>query len=257
MALLQMHLYSNVLGRSVQADVILPSVNAQPSELPTLFLLHGMTDDHSQWLRRTSLERYAENCGMAVVLPDAMLSFYANTRSGEAYFDYISEELVLAVRRALPRLSHRRDQNFVAGLSMGGYGALKCALTHPETFSKAAALSAALDVAQLSLNPTPLGRPYCWEDVFGSQAEIQGSENDLFALAEKISGDNRPKIWMWCGTEDSLYSMNQRMQAHLSGLGYAVQFHASAGGHDWACWDREICNALIWLANGEEGAPCL
>lgn len=240
MALLQMHLYSNVLSRGVQADVILPNLDAQPAELPTLFLLHDMGDDSSACLLRTSIERYAQAFGMAVVLPNAMQSFYANSRSGEAYFDYISEELPLAVRRALPRLSRHRKQNYAAGFAMGGYGALKCALAHPESFSKAAALSAP---------------PACPE--FGPQAEIQGSENDLFALAEKNSAENRPEIWLWCGREDPLYAMNQRMQAHLSALGYAVQFHASAGGRDWACWDREIRNAILWLANEEEGAPCL
>ena len=256
MALLHMHFYSNALGRNVQADVVLPKAGAPTSNIPTLFLLHGMTDDHTMWQRRTSIERYAEEHGLAVVMPDTKLGFYTNTRAGERYFDFISEELPLAVRRALPRLTREREKTYVAGLSMGGYGALKCALAHPETFSRVAALSSALDIVQLSLDPMPLGSPYCWADVFGPRNEIAGSENDLFALAENLQ-ENRPEIWMWCGTEDPLYEMNLRLRDHLKKLGYSLQYFETPGGHFWKYWDREIENAICWLTPGEEDVKCL
>lgn len=246
--------YSNILGRSVEADVFLPE-NSNPC-LPTLYLLHGMTDDHTIWQRRTSIERYADEKGLAVVMPTTKLGFYANTHAGERYFDYISDELVACMRRILPRLSHKREDTFVAGLSMGGYGALRCALNRPDVFSKAASLSGAVDACELVKEPKPLGKPFCWLDVFGPEEEIPGSQHDLFAAAEKLR-ENRPEIWMWCGTEDGLYPSNLRMKQHLQKLGYTLNWHESPGGHFWKYWNREIQNVLKWLVPGEEDEVCL
>ena len=256
MALLHIDFYSNALGRSVQADVILPETAAPETGHPVLFLLHGMTDDHSIWQRRTSIERYADERKIAVVMPGTRLGFYTNTHAGERYFDYISDELVHAMRRMLPALSRRREDTFVAGLSMGGYGALKCALSRPDVFSKAAALSGALDACELVKNPLPLGKPFCWQDVFGPSEKIPGSENDLFHLAEACM-ENRPEIWMWCGTEDDLFPANLRMRNHLRSLGYTLHWHESPGGHFWKYWNREIQPVLKWLTPGEEDEVCL
>lgn len=256
MALLHIDFYSNILGRSVQTDVILPETAVPETGHPTLFLLHGLTDDHSIWQRRTSIERYADEYGMAVVMPSTRLGFYTNTHAGERYFDYISDELVHAVRRMLPSLSRRRQDTFVAGLSMGGYGALKCAFLRPDVFSRAASLSGALDATELVLDPMPLGRPFCWLDVFGPSEKIPGSENDLFHLAEACIKD-RPEIWMWCGTEDGLFPANLHMRDHLRNLGYKLSWHEGPGGHFWKHWDHEILNVLKWLVPEREDEVCL
>jgi len=134
---------------------------------------------------------------------------------------------------------------------MGGYGTLRCALNRPDVFSKAAALSGALDIDELVLDPMPLGRPFCWPDVFGPREEMPGSEHDLFRAAEKLT-ENRPEIWMWCGTEDGLYPANLKMRDHLKKLGYALSYHESPGDHSWKYWNREIQNVLKWLTPGEE-----
>ena len=255
MALLHIDFYSNVLCRSMQADVILPEEIASEEKLHTLYLLHGMTDDHTIWQRRTSIERYADEKGIAVVMPSTDLGFYANTHAGERYFDFISDELVSMMRRMLPRLSPRREDTFVAGLSMGGYGALRCALVRPDVFSRAASLSGALDCSLLVRNPMPLGRPFCWEDVFGPTHQLPGSEHDLFHLAEKRC-ENRPEIWMWCGTEDELFSCNERMRDHLRALGYTLHWSQTPGDHSWKYWNREIQHVLEWLVPGKEDAVC-
>ena len=252
MALLHVDFYSDVLGRAAQMDAILPEHSAD-AHWRTLFLLHGMTDDHTTWQRRTSIERYAEERGMAVILPDAGLKGYCDTPPGEAYFRFISVELVQIARRMFPRLSHDRADTFVAGNSMGGYGAIKCALTHPETFSRAAALSGALDAAALPFLQEPLEERAYWEDVFGPIDQIPGSENDLFAAAAALT-QNRPELFMWCGTEDFLYSMNVRMRAHLEALGYNLTYRESPGDHSWKCWDRELPCALDWMLGGEVDA---
>ena len=255
MTLLHVDFYSDVLSRSIEMDVTLPRAEAPQTGYKTLFLLHGMSDDHSIWQRRTSIERYADERNIAVVMPTTRLGWYTNTHAGERWFDFISDELVYAVRRMLPCLSRRREDTFVAGLSMGGYGALKCALKRADLFSKAAAMSAAMDIADGMRNPMPLGRPFCWEDVFGPADEAAGSENDLFRISAELA-QNRPEIWMWCGTEDELYPSNVKMRDHLRSLGYALSYHDGPGDHSWKYWNREIQNILNWMLAGEEDEAC-
>ena len=252
MALLHVDFYSDALGRSTHMDAILPEGNPAP-RWKTLYLLHGMTDDNSTWQRRSSVERYAEERHLAVILPDGDLKWYADTPWGENYFDFVSRELVQISRRMFPRLSRDRADTFVAGNSMGGYGALKCALKHPETFSKAASLSGALDAAVLPSLSDPLADAAYWEDVFGPVDAIPGSENDLFAAARACT-ENRPEIWMWCGTEDFLYDMNLRMREHLLNLGYSLDYSESSGDHQWFYWDRELPRLMDWLLGGEARA---
>ena len=252
MALLHVDFYSDALGRSTHMDAILPEKSSSP-HWKTLYLLHGMTDDHSTWQRRTSVERYAEERELAVILPGGDLKWYADTPWGESYFDFVSRELGQITRRMFPRLSRDRADTFVAGNSMGGFGALKCALRHPETFSKAASFSGALDAAALPHLPSPLADTAYWEDVFGPVDQIPGSENDLFAAA-RACVENRPKLWMWCGTEDFLYDMNLRMREHLATLGYSIDYSESSGDHQWFYWDRELPRMLDWLLGGEARA---
>ena len=252
MALLHVDFYSDALGRSTHMDAILPEGNPAP-RWKTLYLLHGMTDDNSTWQRRSSVERYAQERNLAVILPDGDLKWYADTPWGENYFDFISRELVQISRRRFPRLARDRADTFVAGNSMGGYGALKCALKHPETFSKAASLSGALDAAVLPSLSDPLADAAYWEDVFGPVDQIPGSENDLFAAA-RACGENRPEIWMWCGTEDFLYDMNLRMRDQLAALGYSLDYSEGPGDHQWFYWDRELPRLMDWLLGGEARA---
>ena len=252
MALLHVNFYSDVLGRSVHMDAILPERSGS-SHWKTLYLLHGMTDDNSTWTRQTSIERCAQERNLAVILPDGDLKWYADTPWGENYFEFISRELVELSRRMFPRLSRERADTFVAGNSMGGYGALKCALRRPETFSKAASFSGALDAAALPLLPTPLADEAYWEDVFGPIDAIAGSDNDLFAAAQHCA-QNRPEIWMWCGTEDFLYDMHLRMREHLAALGYRLTSSKGPGDHQWFHWDRQLPRMLDWLIGGEAKA---
>ena len=254
MALLHVDFYSDVLGRSTHMDAILPKRSRSP-HWKTLYLLHGMADDSSTWQRRTSVERYAEERNLAVILPDGDLKWYTDTPWGENYFEFVSRELVQITRRMFPRLSRERADTFVAGNSMGGYGALKCALKHPETFSKAASLSGALDAAALPHLTSLPADAADWADVFGPIDQIPGSENDLFAAARACT-ENRPKIWMWCGTEDFLYDMNLRMREHLAALGHSLDFSAGPGDHQWKYWDRELPRLMDWLLEGEANA-CL
>ena len=251
MAHLVVDYYADALGVQTRMHVLLPQ-RQTAGKVKTLYLLHGMSDDEGTWMRRTSIDRYAEEKGLAVVMPDGGLGWYTDMYRGLAWFKFISGELPALCRRFFPILSDRREDTFIGGLSMGGYGALKCALRAPQTFSQVISLSGALDAADTAVNNTvPATRRY-WEDVFGPAEDVSGSENDLFAAATALTDPAlRPRIYMWCGTEDFLYAQNTRMRDHLRALGYDLTYEESPGDHQWKYWDKKIADALDWLLPGE------
>jgi putative tributyrin esterase len=120
-------------------------------------------------------------------------------------------------------------------------------LLAPETFGYAASLSGGLDAVACSENPIPGST--LWEDIFGPHEQVAGSDNDLFAVAERLAASDRPKpsLYMWCGTEDFLYDQNVRMRDHLLKLNYDLVYEESAGDHEWKYWDEKIQTVLKWL----------
>jgi putative tributyrin esterase len=247
MAYLQCNFYSEVLGRNTAMDVILPVAKTPDRLHPTLTLLHGLNGDNTSWIRNTSIERYVEELDLAVIMPDVGRSFYTDMAEGGRYFTFVSEELP-AVARAMFHLSSAREDNFVAGLSMGGYGAFRLALTYPGRYAAAASLSGALDMA----SETP-GSDDEWlqekRRIFGELQAIRGSCNDLFALADKMvaGAGSQPRFFQWCGTEDFLYQANLRFRRHALGLGLNLDYSEGPGDHLWPYWDEQIRVVLRWL----------
>ncbi len=257
MALFQCHFFSDVLGLSSSMTVILPQQskdvtaphhNRGAMRYPTLYLLHGLSDDHTIWQRRTSIERYVDPLGLAVVMPAVDRSFYTDMAAGNRYWTFISEELPALAQSFFP-LSSAREDTFVAGLSMGGYGAFRLALAHPERFAAAASLSGALDVVEVAL----LEEDDSWRpskrDIFGDPEKVKGSEMDLLHLADRLveSGSERPALFQWCGTEDWLHAANVRFKQHADEIGLRVDFSDGPGDHQWKYWDEQIQNVLEWL----------
>ena len=253
MALVHCHFFSQVLGQMCAMRVLLPEPGpagddtGEPVRYPTLYLLHGLSDDHTVWLRRTSLERYLEGRRLAVVLPAAQRSFYTDAVRGQRYWAFLSEELPRLARHFFP-LSARPAENFVAGLSMGGYGAFKLALTHPERYAAAASLSGALDVARLVSEEESAGGSEL-QQIFGPSEPLTHSANDLFHLAKQLvrRPGPRPALYQWCGTEDFLHADNVRFRDRATALGLALTSEEGPGGHEWACWDAQIRRVLDWL----------
>jgi len=251
MALLHVDFFSDVLGMCSEMDVILPgAVQDHIAPMPdggwrTLYLLHGMSDDHSIWQRRTSIERYADEHNIAVVMPTTHLGWYTDMAMDFKWFTFISSELPKICRAFFPKMSKRREDTYCAGLSMGGYGALKMGLRAGETFSKVASLSGAVDAADIcEHNPNER----LWQDIFGPADKVRGSFNDLLQAADDMKDSTyRPKIYMWCGTEDFLYQANQTMRAKLRENGYNLTYEESPGDHQWKYWDRKIQSVLDWL----------
>ncbi|MDD3243937.1 MAG: alpha/beta hydrolase family protein [Eubacteriales bacterium] len=257
MALLHADFFSDALGMCAEMDVILPEETkgqigmegrAGSGKYPTLYLLHGMSDDHTIWQRRTSIERYVADKGIAVVMPSTHLGWYTDMYYGFDYWTYISKELPQICRSFFPNMSTRREDTFAAGLSMGGYGALKLGLGASETFGAVAALSAATDVVK-RCQTTDLGREDYFLSIFGPKEQVKGSDNDLWALADRLaaSGKEKSPIYMWCGTEDSLLEENHRLRDHLQTRGFDVTYEESTGDHSWGYWDAKIQTVLNWL----------
>lgn len=261
MALVHIDFFSEVLGLSCQADVILPqkeqgigqSGSDKTGDVPVLWLLHGASDDHTIWQRRTSIERYAAPLGLAVVMPAVQLSFYTNMEYGGRYFDYITEELP-ELMRGFFHISAKRADNFIAGLSMGGYGAFKAALSKPEQYAAAASLSGALDIHALirrrAKDPKVPKPPVdIMKLVFGSTSSIKGSKHDLLYLLQKGSSSKSklPRLFVSCGTEDFLYEDNLTFRDLAKKLGVEITYHEESGAHEWGYWDRNIQRVLEWL----------
>jgi S-formylglutathione hydrolase FrmB len=253
MALLACDFFSEALSLSTSMTVILPQPTttqigmtggAGTGPPPVLYLLHGLSDDDTIWLRRTSLERYVAPLGLAVVMPQVHRSFYRDEALGGKYWTFVSEELPELVGRFF-RVSQRREDTFVAGLSMGGYGALKLALRQPERFAAAASLSGALDVVALSRRPRPED-PTLWRRVFGGRV-TGGGEDDLFALLRRADPAGLPALHVSCGTEDELLASNRRFVTACGAAGVSLSTSFGPGEHDWAYWDDRIQEVLAWL----------
>ena len=249
MALIELKFFSQTLGMQEEVYVVVPQKStsgeigiegkSKDTEYKCLYLLHGLSDDHSIWLRRTSIERYAADYGVCVVMPCGARSYYTDMKYGMKYFTYITEELPCIISEFL-KVSNKREDTYIAGLSMGGYGALKAALRKPETYCAAAGLSSVADIRSGTRNDVLL-------PVFGEEMNIP-DEEDLFFLAEKTnSNPQKPRIFMGVGTEDSLYDSNIKLKEHMERLDYDFTYRESRGVHNWEFWDEYIQYVLKWM----------
>jgi putative tributyrin esterase len=235
MALLRCSFWSDALQLDTSMTVLLPQGGDTPP--PVLYLLHGLSDDDTAWTRFTSIERYADEKGLAVVMPQVHRSLYANETTVDRFF----------------RVSSRREHTYVAGLSMGGYGAFKWALRRPERFAAAASLSGVLDAAYAQEFDL---RPHMREvtaRVFAGRT-VAGSDEDLLHLVETADPATLPRLMLRCGTEDHLRAQNERFVAACGSHGIPLDAEFGPGAHEWGYWDREIQTVIDWLVGPAESA---
>lgn len=255
--LLNCHYRSPVLRRNTEVNVILPTPEKEDAPIPrdirVLYLLHGLHGDASSWLRFTNIERYAQEAGIAVVMPGVGNSFYQDMVHGERFFTYMTRELPQFIQGLFP-VSRKREDTFIAGLSMGGYGAWYLGLSCPEQYCAAASLSGAVDVGfRVSLPPFPTGAPlpFFVEDCFGDITKVAFSDRDIFTLWEKhaASGVQLPRLYQSCGTRDYLYPMNRASFEALKQMGADITWRETPEmEHEWDFWDSEIRYLLEnWL----------
>ncbi len=255
MALITCNFSSELLSKAVTLNAIIPQKprGAAPGKYRTLFLLHGLSDDHTAWCRYTSIERYAREYNLAVIMPDCGRSFYTDAANGFKYWSFISEELPEFAASMFP-ISLERENCFAAGLSMGGYGALKLGLRLPERFSAIAALSPVVDLERRFNSPE--SAPWLPElkNIFISPAEARLRGNDLFTLAENAVKSEKflPRIISFCGTEDFMIEDNRGFNAFMKELDFPEFYsYEYPGNHNWDFWDTHIRQALTFFFKNE------
>ena len=256
MALFEMQYYSTLLERHVCINVIIPdrAKNHPDEKYKTLYLLHGLGDNHAGWVRQTSIERYAEEFNVAVVMPTVERSWYTDTVGGIPYFSYVTEEITTVVPNFFRNISTERENVIVGGLSMGGYGAVKAALTHPEKFGSCIALSASMDIA----SPHRENLLTEWRAIFDRDLEsvthLAGTKHDLYVLAKEAydKGYKFPKMFIWCGESDDLLNSSIRFHDLLDELHVKHNFSISEGDHTWKWWDKHIVSGLNYVLNVNE-----
>jgi putative tributyrin esterase len=250
MALVTCSFFSESLEMGTSVSAVLPqSTEAQigvtdgrrSGPPPVLYLLHGLSDDHTAWLRYTAIERYAAARGLAVVMPAVGRSWYANEAHGHRYWDYVSQELPQLVAEFF-RVSAEPADTFVAGLSMGGYGALKHAFTHPTRYAAAASLSGVARIQTL-VDDNP--RPDIVAKVFDGHLS---PDDDLAVLLDRCDPAELPALYIGCGTdEDRLMAQNTALVEQLRTKGVEPTVDFRPGDHVWSLWDAQIADVIAWL----------
>lgn len=242
MGLINFNFFSNSLGMQADVNVVLPigaNVTTPEGGFRCLWLLHGYGDDNTNWVRWSSIERYASEYNICVIMPAGGHSYYTDMKYGEKYYTYIAKELPAAIHNMLP-VSDKREDNFICGLSMGGYGALKIALKENDHFCAVAGLSAVTEMRERSK------RPFLFP-VFGEQGMTDDSDDLYWLVKEKQNEKNKPRFFMGCGTEDDLLDECRDFTKALVDAGYDVTEKESAGEHSWVFWDEYIQYVLKWM----------
>lgn len=256
MALLHFSFFSQTIGKNVQLYAAVPEIARFPDEkLKTVWLLHGWSGDYTDWTRQTGIERYANARKIAVIMPDASNSFYADMAFGPEYFTFLTKELLEYCRRVLP-LSERREDNFVAGLSMGGYGALKLGLACPQQYAAIGCLSG-YNIPEDFKEQVKTAREgwkrtmnIIYGDLFPDN--MMGSVNDVYHLAEEILKNDlpRPRIYHLWGDNDVAKRGAEVTKKHfesLEGNPFDYQWHLYPGKHDWELWDAHVEEMLDYF----------
>lgn len=263
MAVFSGQYFSFVMKHNVDLHVIIPTPEgneqitneqtqkAYPYEegLPVVYLLHGAYGNHASWTRFSSIERYAQEHCCVVVMASADNSFYQDMVHGKPFHTFFAEELPAYVTSLFP-VSKKREDTYIAGFSMGGYGAWYLALSHPEKYAKSASMSGALDIVALyeAAKNGQIESPFSWEDSFADLDHLEGSQADLFKLYEDcVKKGIVPELYQACGKDDFLYEMNCKVRDRLIKNGVSLTYEEGEGMHNWEFWDKYIQRILDWM----------
>ncbi len=222
----------------------LPATHVLPAKFPVVYLLHGFANNHAQWTGYTNVELYAEERQIAIVNVSAENKSYV--KCGPDDFDrFIDEELPEFVENYFP-VSAKPEERYIAGLSMGGYGAFLHGLRHPERYRAIGGFSAGVDVDLAAFGIDPATTPVGTDPSY-----------NLHVLAKQVAEEGKafPKIYDACGTEDPFFKANELYAKELMDLGADVTWKAVPGfGHEWRFWDQQVEQFLDWIPRDDEYA---
>jgi putative tributyrin esterase len=235
-----------------------PSADGKPAPYargpwPTIYLLHGYSGNHMDWLYNSGIHGWAAQRGYAVIMPSGSNGFYIdNEETAELGGAYIGEELI-KVTRNMFSLSHKRKDSVIAGLSMGGYGAIRNGLRYADTFGAVIGLSSALITGEVAgMTPESGENGFAtygyYLQTFGEPKNLPGSDKDPEHLAKEcVKAGNMPRLFLACGTEDFLYDRNLAFHEYLNGIGYFHEWYTKPGVHDFEFWNQSIQAGMDWL----------
>lgn len=243
MALCEIHISSdNSLQKMTSMMVLVPEKVEGPFSV--LYLLHGLSDDHTAWTRRTSLERYFSGLPLIIVMPNGERGWYTDAAGipHSNFESFIVKDVVDFIDNTFPTV-RKRDGRMIAGLSMGGYGAVKLALKYPNLYCGAIGFSGAYRRG----DNTDFSEDWAKENLLIFGDNYAGSSNDVFALAEEADRSMLPAIRLDCGTEDFLIEHNRRLHALLVSLEIDHEYVEFPGSHEWGYWDRGILDSIPFI----------
>jgi putative tributyrin esterase len=246
-------LQSSLMRRALPFRVILPeNYAASKVDYPVLYLLHGLFGSCDNWLDLTAIKSYLADKEFIVILPEGGNNWYSDsaTIDTDKFESSFINELIPAAEAGY-RISGGRENRAIAGLSMGGFGALKFALKRSDLFVFAGSMSGAFNAPRLTGNE----KLSDWQELYPSVLEVFGqensparAENDLFRIIRELPGEKRssvPQIYFDCGTNDSFLKVNRELAKSLKESGLAFRFDEIAGGHDWLYWDKQLRVVLM------------
>ncbi len=231
---------------------VLPEFTKGNKKLPTIWLLHGLGGDSSIWLRRTSIEQLATQYQVAVVMPQTERGFYTNMFQGPNYWDFLTKELPDRMQFIFP-LSTKKSDNYLIGNSMGGYGALRWALTFPEKFNAVAALSPVTNLAKFKTEQAKTMPDF---DLAFNSDELSGSNIDIEYLLNHLEDSSSLNVLITTGSDDILRNMDQASKSQFSNV-FKDNFtwRKDPGQHNWTLWNKQLPIVMKWLFNkGEQYA---
>ena len=232
--------HSASLERDMRYRVLFPRDYDQGGRFPVLYLLHGLYGNYLDWDTRTGLENYARHLRILIVMPDAGNSWYTNSATvpGDKFEDYIVKDLIQQIDDRHPTIRNR-DARAVAGLSMGGYAAVKLGLKYPDLFDFAGSLSGALNAGQDLYALQPDFRADLLR-VFGPKGSRTRTDNNVFVLLNAPHQAAYPYFYLACGTSDFFLATNRAFVRELSSRKIPYEYHEAAGDHNWEYWDRAV-----------------
>lgn len=238
---------SDSLKRDMPYRVILPREIPSGKRLPVVYLLHGGGADYRQWSNDSDVSRFAER-GLILVMPEGGSSYYTNAadRPDDRFEDYIVHDLIADVESRFPAASERRSRAIV-GISMGGFGAIKNALHHPELYGFVAGLSSAIDVPSRPFSIKRVGQWRAHRAIFGPWKGEVRRNNDPFVLARAADPKPMPYLFLTCGDQEGLLPANRRFAELLAQRHFSFEYHTLHGGHDWNQWNPELDSVFASL----------